>query len=184
MTPAHATVFEPRDTKRRPTIVRANHIKDLPMLRSYIIGLAAGQRGIVPLAALAAAGRRGDLPDDMPLAKLFKHPLIAGGAVALSAAEMAGDKQKTAPDRIVPIGLAVRSVTSAYAGAALAPKGQRMTGAAIALGTALASSWIGWKLRMTAMERYGQTATGFVEDALVLATGLAAVDPKLPGRSI
>ncbi|ONF95601.1 DUF4126 family protein [Sphingomonas jeddahensis] len=154
------------------------------MLRSYLIGLAAGQRGIVPLAALAAAGRRGMLDEDMPLAKLFKNPLIAGGAVALSAAEMAGDKQKTAPDRIVPIGLAVRSITSAYAGAAVAPKGQRVTGAAIALGTALATSWIGWKLRVTAMERYGQTATGFVEDALVLATGLAAADPTLAGQTV
>ncbi|WBH17957.1 DUF4126 family protein [Sphingomonas radiodurans] len=149
------------------------------MIRSYLIGLAAGQRGIVPLAALATAGRRGDLPDDMPLAGLFKHPLIAGGAIALSAAEMVGDKQKSAPDRIVWIGLAVRSVTSAYAGAALAPKGSRVTGAAVALGTALASSYVGWKLRVTAMERYGQTATGFVEDAMVLATGLAAVDPRL-----
>ena len=149
------------------------------MLRSYLIGLAAGQRGIVPLAALAAAGRRGDLPDDMPLAKLFSHPLIAAGAVALSAAEMVGDKQKTAPDRIVPIGLAVRSITSAYAGAALAPKGQRITGAAVALGTALASSYVGWKLRVTAMKRYSQTVTGFVEDAAVLATGLAAVEPRL-----
>ena len=55
------------------------------MLRSYLIGLAAGQRGIVPLAALAAAGRRGALPDDMPLVKLFKNPLIAWGAVAFSA---------------------------------------------------------------------------------------------------
>ncbi len=152
------------------------------MLRSYLIGLAAGQRGIVPLAALAAAGRRGALDEDMPLARLFKHPLIACGAVALSAAEMVGDKRKTAPDRIVPIGLAVRSITSAYAGAAVAPKGQRVTGAAIALGTALATSWIGWKLRVTAMERYGQTATGFVEDALVLATGLAAADPTLAGQ--
>jgi uncharacterized membrane protein len=152
------------------------------LLRSYLIGLAAGQRGIVPLAALAAAGRRGALPDDMPLARLFKHPLIAGGAVALSAAEMVGDKQKSAPDRIVPIGIAVRSVTAAYAGAALAPKGQRFTGATIALGTAVASSYLGWKLRMMAMERYGQTATGFVEDALVLATGLAAVDPRLEAR--
>jgi hypothetical protein len=73
-------------------------------------------------------------------------------------------------------------VTAAYAGAAVAPKGQRITGAAIAVGTALATSWVGWKLRVTSMERYGQTATGFVEDALVLATGLAAADPRLVGR--
>lgn len=152
------------------------------MLRSYLMGLAAGQRGIVPLAALATAGQRGAIDEDMPLARLFKNPLIAWGAIAFSAAEMVGDKQKTAPDRIVPIGLAVRSITSAYAGAAVAPKGQRVTGAAIALGTALASSYIGWSIRMAALRRYGQTATGFVEDALVLATGVAAADPRLAGR--
>ncbi|OWK30137.1 DUF4126 domain-containing protein [Sphingomonas dokdonensis] len=153
------------------------------MLQSYLIGLAAGQRGIVPLAALATAGQRGTLPADMPLARLFSNPLIAWGAIAFSAAEMVGDKQKTAPDRIVPIGLAVRSVTSAYAGAALAPKGQRVTGAAVALGTALAASWVGWKLRCASMAHYGQTATGFVEDALVLATGVAAANPSLVKRA-
>lgn len=36
----------------------------------------------------------------------------------------------------MPAGLAVRSITSAYAGAALAPKDQRVLGAAVALGTA------------------------------------------------
>ena len=133
----------------------------------------AGQRGLAPLAALAGAGRNGRLPDDMPLAGLFAHPLVATGAVALGGLEMAGDKQKTAPDRIVPIGLAVRSVTAAYAGAALAPKDKRVAGAALAVGTALVSSYLGWRLRCAAMARYGQTATGFVEDAIVMGSGIA-----------
>ena len=58
-----------------------------------------------------------------------------------------------------------------------------MTGAAVALGTALASSYVGWRIRMAALRRYGQTATGFVEDALVLATGVAAADPRLVKRA-
>lgn len=92
---------------------------------------------------------------------------------------MAGDKVKTAPDRIVPIGLAVRGITAAYSGAALAPRGQRVLGAAVAVGTALASSYIGWRLRCAAMRRYGQTATGFVEDAIVFGSGLAIANPRL-----
>src|SRR5690606_21484835 len=88
---------------------------------------------------------------------------------ALAVAEMAGDKQKTAPDRIVPIGLAARFITSAIVGAALAPRGERLAGAAVAGLTAVASSYVGWKARVTAMDRYGQTATGFIEDAAVLA---------------
>jgi uncharacterized membrane protein len=143
------------------------------MLRSFLIGLVAGQRGMAPLAALAGAAQNDRLPADLPLAGLFRHPLIAAGAVAMGGLEMAGDKQKTAPDRIVPIGLAVRSVTAAYAGAALAPRDKRVAGAALAVGTALVSSYLGWRLRCAAMARYGQTATGFVEDAIVMGSGIA-----------
>ena len=150
------------------------------MLRSFLIGLVAGQRGMVPVAVLAGAARRGQLPDDMPLAGLLAEPLIASGAVAMSAAEMAGDKMKTAPDRIVPIGLAVRTVTAAYAGAALAPRDRRVVGASVAVATALVSSYLGWRLRCAAMRRYGQTATGFVEDAMVLGTGLAVTARPAP----
>lgn len=149
------------------------------MLRSFLIGLVAGQRGMTPLAAIATATRRGDIPADLPLQRLMLNPVIAAGTAALAAAEMAGDKMKSAPDRIVPIGLAVRTVTAAYAGAALAPREARMKGAALAVGTALISSYIGWRLRCAAMRRYGQTATGFVEDAIVLASGMAIAMPRL-----
>lgn len=149
------------------------------MIRSFLIGLVAGQRGITPLAAVAAATRRKEIPADLPFQTLLKNPVVAAGTAALAAAEMAGDKMKSAPDRIVPIGLAVRAVTSAYAGAALAPRGSRALGATVAMGTALVSSYVGWRMRCAAMRRYGQTATGFVEDAIVLGSGLAIASPKL-----
>lgn len=149
------------------------------MIRSILMGLVAGQRGMTPLAAIAAAARRGTLPPGAPLQGLMANPVIAGGAVAMAAAEMAGDKMKTAPDRIVPIGLVVRSITSAYAGAALAPRGQRAAGAALAVVAALGASYVGWRMRCAAMEKYGQTATGAVEDAAVLGSGLAvALTPR------
>jgi uncharacterized membrane protein len=151
------------------------------MLRSFLIGLVAGQRGLAPLAAIAVATQRREIAADLPLQKLLLNPVIAEGAIALAAAEMAGDKMKSAPDRIVPIGLAVRSVTSAYAGAALAPRNQRALGAAVAVGAALVSSYIGWRLRVAAMARYGQTATGLVEDAIVAGAGLAIANPRLLG---
>lgn len=149
------------------------------MIRSFLIGLVAGQRGITPLAVIATATRRKEIPASLPLQSLMLNPVIAAGTAALAAAEMAGDKMKTAPDRIVPVGLAVRSVTSAYAGAALAPRDKRLLGAAVAVGTALASSYFGWRLRCAAMRRYGQTATGFVEDAIVFGSGLAIANPTL-----
>lgn len=149
------------------------------MLRSFLIGLVAGERGISPLAAIAIATNRQAIDASLPFQKLFRNPVVTAGATAFAAAEMAGDKMKSAPDRIVPIGLAVRSITAAYAGAALAPRDQRTTGAALAVVTALASSYVGWRIRCAAMERYGQTKTGLVEDAIVFGTGLAVANPSL-----
>lgn len=153
------------------------------MIRSILMGLVAGQRGMTPLAAIAQATARGDLPVQLPLQKLSLFPPIAAGATALAAAEMAGDKMKSAPDRIVPIGLLVRGITSAYAGAALAPRNQRALGAVLAVGTALASSYVGWRIRCAAMKRYGQTSTGLVEDAIVATGALAITQPRHRSRS-
>ena len=144
------------------------------MLRSLLIGLVAGQRAMSPLALLAGAARRDLLDTEAPGAALLRKPFVTSGAVALAAAEMAGDKMKSAPDRTVILGLIPRALTSSFAGAALAPKGQRATGAVIAGSVALASSFLGLALRRRAMARYGQTATGFVEDALVLGAGSIA----------
>lgn len=151
------------------------------MFRSFLIGLVAGQRGITPLATVGLATYRGEVDDGLPFQTLFHHPLITAGAIALAAAEMGGDKMKSAPDRTVPVGLAVRCVTSAYAGAALAPRNQRVAGAAVAVGAALISSYIGVRLRYAAMDRVGQTSSGLVEDALVFGAGLAITNPELTG---
>lgn len=149
------------------------------MIRSILMGMVAGQRSMTPLAALAAAVRRGTLPPGIPLGRLIAHPVVSGGTVALAAAEMAGDKMKSAPDRIVPLGLIVRTITSAYAGAALAPRGDRTVGAVAAVAAALGASYVGWRMRCAAMKRHGQTATGAVEDAVVLGSGLGiALAPR------
>jgi uncharacterized membrane protein len=144
------------------------------MLASFLMGLVGGQRAMTPLATVAIAAARGELPSDNGAPKLLAHPVVAAGALALAIGEMAGDKQKTAPNRIVPIGLAARFVTSAIAGASLAPRRQRWLGAAVGGVTAVVASYPGWRARMAAMSRYGQTPTGFVEDAAVVA-GAAAI---------
>ena len=54
-------------------------------------------------------------------------------------------------------------------------------GAAVALGAALVSSYFGLKLRKAGMQRYGQTASGLVEDAIVAGAGLAIANPRLVG---
>lgn len=141
------------------------------MLRSLLIGIIAGQRAMTPLALASGAARQGRL-EEGALPTLLAHPVVAAGAVALAGAEMAGDKMKTAPDRTVAVGLLARSITSAAAGAAFAPKDRRVSGAALATAAALATSFGGLWLRKRAMARYGQTSTGFVEDALLVGSGL------------
>jgi len=143
------------------------------MLASFLIGLVGGQRAMTPLATVSIAAARGELAEDNGAPSIIAHPLVAAGALALAVGEMAGDKQKTAPDRIVPIGLAARFITSAVAGAALAPRRQRWLAAGLAGATAVAASYPGWRARMASMSQYGQVKTGFVEDAAVIAAAVA-----------
>lgn len=145
------------------------------MLASFLIGLLGGQRALTPLAAVAVAGARGELPADGGAPALLSHPLVAAGATLLAAAEMAGDKQPSAPDRVVPVGLIARFATSAVAGMALAPRDRRWLGAAVGGVTAVVASDPGWRARCAAMTRWSQARTGFVEDAAVLAGATAIV---------
>ncbi|MGI4798298.1 MAG: DUF4126 family protein [Janthinobacterium lividum] len=138
------------------------------MLASFLMGLVGGQRAMTPLATVSFAAVYGRLPLDNGLPQIIAHPLVAAGAAVLAIAEMAGDKQKTAPDRIVPIGLAARFITSAMAGASLAPRRQRWLGAAVGGSTAVVASYPGWRTRMAFIPRYGQTPTGLVEDTIVI----------------
>lgn len=148
------------------------------MLRSLLMGLVAGQRSMTPLAALAGAAQRGTLPHDNPPARLMAIPLISAGGVIMGAAEMAGDKMKTAPDRTVFLGLLARFITSGFAGAALAPPKRQLAGAAVGIGAAIASSYAGLAARRWAMRRWGQTKTGFVEDAIVFAAANAIANAR------
>ncbi len=151
------------------------------MLRSILMGLVAGQRAMTPLSALAGAARRDTLPHDNAGARLMTKPLFAAGGVTMAAAEMAGDKMVTAPDRTVFLGLLARAITSGFAGATLAPPKRQVAGAALGIGAAIASSYVGRAARKHAMRRWGQTATGFVEDAIVLSAANLIANAK-PAR--
>lgn len=144
------------------------------MLATFLLGIVGGQRSMTPLACVSIAAARGELPPDNGAPRLLAHPVVAAGTLALAIAEMAGDKQKTAPDRIVPIGLVARFITSAIAGSALAPRRRRWLGAAVGATTAVIASYPGWRIRMASMEMHGQSSTGFVEDLAVLA-GASAI---------
>lgn len=146
------------------------------MIRSFLIGAVAGMRALTPLAVVSNAARQGALPDGNGAPPLLGHPLVTAGTAALALGELAGDKMKSAPDRIVAPGIAARLVTGAVAGMALAPRERRAAAALLGAGGAVGAAYLTFALRMRAMRRFGQRSTGLVEDALMLGSTLALVN--------
>ncbi len=143
------------------------------LLKSALIGAVASARSMTPMAAIAAArlaGRR--TPGDL---FLLDRPLVKYGALAMGAGELLGDKMKSAPDRTVALGLAARVMSAGIAGAAFAPRGRERAGAAVAVATAVPLAYATLAARKNGMARIGQTRSGLIEDALIVAAGAAIV---------
>ncbi|MCW3797115.1 DUF4126 family protein [Sphingomonas sp. BN140010] len=144
------------------------------MLQPLLLAATAGARSMTPLAAVSVAAARGDLPSQPGLLGLLSNKWVAAGTLALAAGEITGDKMKSAPDRIVLLGLASRLVTGAVSAAALARENKVLAGV-LGAGVAVAASYPTFYARVRAMRDYGQTKTGFVEDAAVLGSAIAIV---------
>ncbi len=132
------------------------------MWRSILMGAVAGARAMTPLAALTAT-RRG---------AAVRAPLLSTGSLLLAAGELAGDKRKDAPDRTVPAGIAGRLLSGAVAGAACAPRSDRLAGALLGGVAAVAASHLTLRLRDRATRRWGQTASGLIEDGLAVGSAV------------
>lgn len=143
------------------------------LLPSALIGAVASARSMTPMATLATARLAGERTPGRLV--LLDHPLFKLGALVLGAGELFGDKMKSAPDRTVFLGLLARVMSAGIAGAALAPRGRERAGAAVAVGTAVPLAYLTLAGRRRAMARFGQTRSGLVEDALVVAAGVAIV---------
>lgn len=143
------------------------------LLPSALIGAVASARSMTPMAALATA-RLADRHTSGDLA-LLDRPLFKYGAMAMGVGELLGDKMKSAPDRTVFLGLLARVLSAGIAGAALAPHGREKAGAAIAVATAVPLAYLTLAGRKRAMAEIGQTKSGLIEDALVVAAGAAVV---------
>jgi len=148
-------------------------MKNSSLLSSALIGAVASARSMTPMATIAAArlahrSTSGDL-------FLLDKPLFKYGALAMGAGELYGDKMKSAPDRTVFLGLLARVMSAGIAGAALAPRGREKAGAAVAVATAVPLAYITLAARKRAMARIGQTRSGLIEDALIVAAGAAVV---------
>jgi uncharacterized membrane protein len=148
-------------------------LKIMALIHSILMGAVAGMRAVTPLAAVTNAARTGMLPKDNGAPRILHNRLASAGMLALAGGELAGDKMKSAPDRIVAAGMLARVITGAIAGAALAPRRQLSLGAALGAGAAVGAAYLSFNLRMRAIARYGQKSTGAVEDAI--AVGSAAL---------
>jgi uncharacterized membrane protein len=143
------------------------------LLPSVLIGAVASARSMTPMAAIAGARlAHRDTPGKLVL---LDHPLFRYGALAMGVGELFGDKMKSAPDRTVFLGLLARVLSAGIAGAALAPRGREKVGAALAIGTAVPLAYLGLAGRKRAMAEIGQTKSGLIEDALIVAAGAAVV---------
>ncbi|MYM68043.1 hypothetical protein GTP45_14555 [Pseudoduganella sp. FT55W] len=148
-------------------------MNDRSLLSSALIGAVASARSMTPMATLAAA-RLADRETSGKLV-LLDNPVFKLGALAMGAGELAGDKMKSAPDRTVFLGLLARVLSAGIAGAALAPQGREKAGAAVAVATAVPLAYLTLAGRKRAMSCIGQTSSGLIEDALVVAAGAAVV---------
>ncbi len=143
------------------------------LLFSALIGAVASARSMTPMAAIASARLTGARTPGKLI--LLDHPLFKFGALAMGVGELLGDKMKTAPDRTVFLGLLARVMSAGIAGAALAPQGRERAGAAVAVSTAVPLTYLTLSARKRAMAQIGQTPSGLIEDALIVAAGAAVV---------
>jgi len=148
-------------------------MKNLDLLPSALIGAVASARSMTPMAAIAGARLAGERTPGKLV--LLDHPLFRFGGLAMGVLELFGDKMKSAPDRTVFLGLLARVSSAGIAGAALAPEGREKVGAALAIGTAIPLAYAGLAGRKKAMASIGQTKSGLIEDALIVAAGAAVV---------
>ena len=150
------------------------------LLPSVLIGAVASARAMTPMAVIATARLAGRATPGRLL--LLDRPLFKLGALLMGAGELFGDKMRSAPDRTVFMGLLARTMSAGIAGAALAPRGRERAGAAAAVVTALPLAYLTLARRKRAMARIGQTRSGLIEDALVVAAGAAVVAVTLRRR--
>jgi len=112
----------------------------------------------------------------------FKHlqnPAVANTLTVLALGELVGDKMPFAPNRTQAIGLAGRTVSGAFTGAALlkAERGNAVTGIILGGACALAATFASFYLRrnITGTNRLTNVTAGLVEDVFVLGMGAALI---------
>ncbi|WP_454041525.1 hypothetical protein [Cellulosimicrobium sp. Marseille-Q8652] len=142
-------------------------------VRSLALGVAAGSRSTLGVAAPLLAAR----PDG---GSAGHGPVARGAALLAVVGEVVGDKQPSAPSRLVPPGPAFRMLSGALGGTRLA-RGRGAGGAAVvvcavagALGAA-AGTWGGAAWRGLAVGKRPDWPGAVAEDVVAVALATWAV---------
>ena len=151
------------------------------LIFSALIGAVASARSMTPMASIAVARLLGQTTPGRLV--LLDRPLFTAGALVMGVGELFGDKMKTAPDRTVFLGLLARVTSAGIAGAALALRGREQAGAVTAVACAMPLAYLTLAARKQVMVRMGQTRSGLIEDALVVALGATIVALAVRTRS-
>ncbi len=151
------------------------------LLFSMLIGAVASARSMTPMASIAAARLLGrSTPGRLVV---LNRPLFTAGALVMGVGELFGDKMKIAPDRTVFLGLLSRVMSAGIAGAALAPRGREQAGSLAAIAVAVPLAYLTLAARKNGMASMGQTRSGLIEDALVVALGATVVALAVRSKS-
>jgi uncharacterized membrane protein len=145
------------------------------MIRSVLIGIVAGMRSLTPVAVISWAAQRSSQFKNSHWPGLLSHPQVSKVAFALAAAELLGDKMRSAPDRIITPGILARIATGAIAGMAVAPPREQRKAAVLGATAAVGAAYVSFGIRQRAIRKRGQTSTGLIEDALAIGAALLIV---------
>jgi uncharacterized membrane protein len=145
------------------------------MIRSLFMGMVAGMRSLTPMAVLSWAAQQSPRSNHTHWPGLLSSPRVSKVAFALAAAELLGDKMRSAPDRIITPGILARIATGAIAGMAVAPPREQRLGAVLGATAAVGAAYVSFGIRQRAIRSRGQTSTGLIEDALAIGAAFLIV---------
>jgi uncharacterized membrane protein len=150
------------------------------LFRSLALGVAAGSRSTLGIAAPVLAGRQDK--STAPLQTRREHAVVRLWKTALVCAvgaEVVGDKLPKTPSRLQPPVLAVRLVSGATGGAAVARREGALPAAPAVAGLvgAAAGSFGGYAWRAWADRRVPDWQAALAEDAVAVVLALVATPP-------
>jgi uncharacterized membrane protein len=146
------------------------------LLFAFLIGVLAGLRSVMPVAAITCAAHLGWLRLRSPLSWLGGTPAVVVLTV-LARTEIVYDKLPNTPKRTAPAGLMARIVAGSFAGATLAMACDQglARGAILGIGGALVGTFGGYNVRRRLVKALGTwdqsplaDRVGVVEDLVAL----------------